>query len=317
MQQFVVTDPSHTSSGSCTELVDSFRFLHPTQEKAYTCWSTLLDSRKINYGTRIDYILVSKSLAVYLEKAEVWQHVEGSDHCPVFAQLAKMDFVPSPAVPSLCSDFFSAGKQRKLSDFLFRKSPTKSSVSDKASPARPPVKRAGASVDALPPPTKSRKLESGKKTSSSDSKQSLISFTKSSAEKGQTQLQSEGQLPLPVQSKGQSTDGSMAGLEDGVIDSSRGTVSASQESSTSTESSQSEASNGSGRKLSQAWMGVFGGPPKPPMCKGHGEPCVLRTVKKQGPNKNKQFWVCARPGGGKGDPEAKCDYFQWRTTKKK
>ena len=294
MHQFVVVDLAHTSSGSCTtELVDSFRYLHPLQEKAYTCWSTLLDSRKINYGTRIDYILVSKSVASSLEKAEVWQEVEGSDHCPVFAEIAVV-LLPSQCEPSLSSSNFSAGKQKKLFDFLTQTSGSSSSVRGAVPSAKQSGKRAGSMVD-VPSATKVRKIKSGKKVV--DSKQSLMSFMK-------PPRQSEDIAPDNLQE----TDGDS-------VESSGESMAASQGSSA--EWSQSEGSEGGGKKLSQAWMGVFSGPPKPPLCKGHSEPCVLRTVKKQGLNKNKQFWVCARPGGGKGDPEAKCDFFQWRNAKQK
>ncbi|XP_078677612.1 DNA-(apurinic or apyrimidinic site) endonuclease 2-like [Branchiostoma floridae x Branchiostoma belcheri] len=59
------------------------------------------------------------------------------------------------------------------------------------------------------------------------------------------------------------------------------------------------------------WKTVLKGPPPPPPCKGHKEPCVLRTVKKQSPNFGKQFYVCARPQGHASNPEARCDHFQW------
>ncbi|KAH9307712.1 hypothetical protein KI387_035623, partial [Taxus chinensis] len=32
-----------------------------------------------------------------------------------------------------------------------------------------------------------------------------------------------------------------------------------------------------------------------PLCEGHGEPCVARVVKKEGPNIGRGFYVCARP----------------------
>ena len=304
MKQFVVSDPSHTGSESGTKLIDSFRYLHPTQEKAYTCWSTLLDSRKINYGTRIDYTLVSKFLARCLEKAEVWQQIEGSDHCPVFAELA-IDLVASQTVPSLCSCYFSAGKQRKLSDFLVQKSKSSSSTLSSTGGAGTLGKRHGSTVD-TPPAAKARKVESGKKKiPTKSSKQSLRSFLQPTA------------AEKPQQSKGLEDDGSLAETDEDFIESLGEVKPASQENSTDSFGSQGDTGEGGGKKLSQAWMGLFGGPPKPPLCKGHSEPCVLRTVKKQGPNKNKQFWVCARPGGGKGDPEARCDFFQWRSTKQK
>jgi AP endonuclease-2 len=308
IQQFVTINPSHAcKETNSTELLDSFRYLHPSQEKAYTCWSTLLDSRKINYGTRIDYILLSKSLAGHLRKAEVWQGVEGSDHCPVFAELAMESVASSQQTqPSLSSNNFS-GKQRKLSDFL-RMGQKSSGVggsggSGLTAGAKVTLgKRSGSTID----PTsaaKTRKVASGKKKV--DSKQSLVSFFK----------------PVSEQSKDQPAANLLEdNIQDDSITSSEESKTASQEERLSTDtdsSSQSDSSANSGRKLSQAWKGVFGGPPKPPMCKGHNEPCVLRTVKKQGPNKNKQFWVCARPGGGKGDPEARCDFFQWKNAKQK
>lgn len=65
--------------------------------------------------------------------------------------------------------------------------------------------------------------------------------------------------------------------------------------------------------LSSEWLSVFSGPPKPPLCKGHSEPAILRTVRKSGPNRGRQFWVCPRPGGSKNDPTTQCDFFQWLT----
>lgn len=59
------------------------------------------------------------------------------------------------------------------------------------------------------------------------------------------------------------------------------------------------------------WKSVLHGPPPPPSCKVHGEPCVLRTVKKEGPNMGKQFFVCARPQGHASNPEARCNFFAW------
>ena len=319
MQQFVTADPSHVCNDTnSTELLDSFRYLHPTQEKAYTCWSTLLDSRKINYGTRIDYILLSKSLVSCLRKSEVWQEVQGSDHCPVFAELT-MELVASQSQPSLSSSNFSAGKQRKLSDFLRtgqKSSPgTESGGSGLAASAKLSLgKRSGSTVDSTST-VKARRLASGKKkVDSKHSKQSLVSFFKPASEDSKQLLHSKDQ---PVANLLE--DKNITVEEDSITSSEETSRTASQEESVSTDSSssQSDSSANGGKKLSQAWMGVFGGPPKPPLCKGHNEPCVLRTVKKQGPNKNKQFWVCARPGGGKGDPEAKCDFFQWRSTKQK
>jgi len=65
------------------------------------------------------------------------------------------------------------------------------------------------------------------------------------------------------------------------------------------------------------WRSMLRGPPQAPLCKGHREPCVLRDVKKDGPNKGRQFWVCCKPQGHKSNPDARCDYFVWVDGKSK
>lgn len=62
---------------------DSFRYLHPTQQNAYTWWSYMNQARMRNVGWRIDYFLVSNRIAKYITKAEIYPEVMGSDHCPV------------------------------------------------------------------------------------------------------------------------------------------------------------------------------------------------------------------------------------------
>lgn len=54
-----------------------------------------------------------------------------------------------------------------------------------------------------------------------------------------------------------------------------------------------------------------------PVCKGHGEPCVARVVKKAGPNIGRGFYVCARAKGPASNPEANCSYFEWSSSKEK
>lgn len=72
----------------------------------------------------------------------------------------------------------------------------------------------------------------------------------------------------------------------------------------------------SDNKTVSAWKNLLGGLGPAPLCKGHKEPCVLRMVKKEGPNKGKQFYTCARGEGLKSNPEARCDFFKWVEKKK-
>ncbi len=276
MQQFAT--PSPPSSPSLEQLVDTFRYLHPSQGKAYTCWSTVLNCRKTNHGTRIDYILVSPALVSHLRRAEVWAHVEGSDHCPVYAEL-ELKTLPAARPPPLCSSYFSELKQQKLSMFLS---------------ARP--KTDGEGTD-----------------SKASRKRSLTTVGNSSAKARRTsQAVGKGQTSLLSMFQQRTAEETRSSALVGTGD---------------TSSSQKETDSPAGlppdtaslpslsSQLSEEWRNVFSGPPKPPLCRGHQEPCVLRTVKKAGPNKNRQFWSCARPGGSKDDPAAKCNHFSWSTGK--
>lgn len=53
-----------------------------------------------------------------------------------------------------------------------------------------------------------------------------------------------------------------------------------------------------------------------PLCKGHREPCISRSVKK-GSNIGRLFYVCARAQGPASNPEANCGHFQWASVKSK
>lgn len=63
-------------------LVDTFRHMHPTEVK-YSWWSYRAGARENNIGWRIDYFLVSSTLANNLRDAFILNEFGGSDHCPV------------------------------------------------------------------------------------------------------------------------------------------------------------------------------------------------------------------------------------------
>jgi len=64
-------------------LVDVFRELHPSQERAYTWWSNRLNKRDENRGWRIDYFLISACLLKKVKGCEIRPDVFGSDHAPI------------------------------------------------------------------------------------------------------------------------------------------------------------------------------------------------------------------------------------------
>ena len=74
--------------GKMTELLeagftDTFRYLYPDKENAYSWWSYMAKAREKNIGWRIDYFIVSKSIENKIEDSIIYSEVMGSDHCPV------------------------------------------------------------------------------------------------------------------------------------------------------------------------------------------------------------------------------------------
>lgn len=66
--------------------VDTFRHLHPSKVQ-YSWWSQRFGARSRNVGWRIDYFCVSKRLGPKVKKAEILDHVLGSDHAPVVLEI--------------------------------------------------------------------------------------------------------------------------------------------------------------------------------------------------------------------------------------
>ena len=62
---------------------DSFRYLYPDRTDAYSWWSYMFSAREKNVGWRIDYFVVSSSIASKITEATIHPEVFGSDHCPV------------------------------------------------------------------------------------------------------------------------------------------------------------------------------------------------------------------------------------------
>ena len=63
--------------------VDSFRHLYPDKTGAYSWWSYMYHAREKNAGWRIDYFIVSRSIADKINDSVIHPEIMGSDHCPV------------------------------------------------------------------------------------------------------------------------------------------------------------------------------------------------------------------------------------------
>ena len=83
---------SDEERGKFTELIDAgftdtFRHLHPDETGAYSWWSYRFNARKNNAGWRIDYFLVSDSVADRVRDAGIRSDIFGSDHFPVTLEI--------------------------------------------------------------------------------------------------------------------------------------------------------------------------------------------------------------------------------------
>ncbi|KAF9355655.1 Class II abasic (AP) endonuclease [Mortierella sp. AD094] len=68
-------------------LTDLYRVFHKGEPGAFTCWNTKINARPSNYGTRLDFILVTSGLLPWFKSCDRKPHVVGSDHCPVVAEM--------------------------------------------------------------------------------------------------------------------------------------------------------------------------------------------------------------------------------------
>ena len=66
---------------------DSFRYLYPDKTEAYSWWSYRFKARERNAGWRIDYFVVSSSVADGIKEATIHADILGSDHCPVSVEI--------------------------------------------------------------------------------------------------------------------------------------------------------------------------------------------------------------------------------------
>ncbi|MCA1030242.1 exodeoxyribonuclease III [Bacillus timonensis] len=71
-----------------TGFVDSYRHLYPEKAEMYTWWSYMSQVRERNIGWRIDYFIVSKDIISNIKDAEIHAQVYGSDHCPIYLDIA-------------------------------------------------------------------------------------------------------------------------------------------------------------------------------------------------------------------------------------
>lgn len=308
--------------------IDTFRHFHPTERDAYTNWCTVTSARQTNYGTRIDYIfadieLVRNEFVDCVIRADI----DGSDHCPVVATL-KTSFKGALKPPAFCTKYMPefAGKQQKLKSYFGKNpdqprassQPTSSCVAKQEEVVRSSLKRSASFGDEK---GKVKRHKSGVKTKAMcPPKRDLLTFFSKSS----NSVPSDREVAKRLSKASQETRGASesplicdSDSNDKLI-SDNGHSSIHEQTSTVIEKEVSSDDAATckdrqqGRKAEAAlWKNILTGPRPPPLCSGHREPSVLRTVKVKGPNQGKQFYCCAKPQGHSSNPQARCNFFKW------
>ena len=315
-------------------------------------------ARATNYGTRIDYIFGDRDLVTRaFTDCDIMQEVEGSDHCPVKATL-KWEVTPTSKCPSLCTKYMPEflGTQKKLSSFFTKVSKKvndqlPSSQESEDSGICTAFKGANREVDLNMFQTTSKTTDIGclnpgvnsseQNASQLFESQQSLKRTKSDSNHNSKRLKTSDKKPsigkqgsllkffgksavsstknTPVNSIGGGGSSSNTKLMGDTSDKSLLDLNERKDDAVVREKDKNDSKNGTDKKeVVSSWKQLLKGPPTAPLCKGHSEPCLLRTVKKEDSlNKGRQFWVCNRPEGHKTNVEARCDTFIWVDKKKK
>ncbi|KAJ7597609.1 Endonuclease/exonuclease/phosphatase [Mycena floridula] len=329
-------------------MVDITRRFWPGRKDMYTCWNTKISARESNYGTRIDYVLATPGLLPWIKGSDIMPSIKGSDHCPVYLDLhdeievdevkVKLkDLMSSEREPPRTAARFwdeYSGKQKVLDSFFGKKG---------ATPAPPPIPIASSSstlsTETLPTtfkrktsPTIDTSPEKKLKPNSPGPKASTS--TASSSKTKPKKTTKDETVPKQVKLSTFFSKGKAKGEDEdiGAVD-----VDADYRFALSLQSSESEpepikslshSPSSSSKASAQSWSTILA-PLQKPLCTIHQEPAKELKVTKAGPNKNKSFWICARPVGpgyDKGRAERprdevdhrwKCDFFKWSSDVRK
>ncbi|ESO02359.1 hypothetical protein HELRODRAFT_94522 [Helobdella robusta] len=309
------------------KFVDLLRLFEPKTANLFTNWCSTTGARATNYGCRLDYIFADIEFAsTYCTSCYIRPDIMGSDHCPVVAHF-NCRVIPAERCPPLCSKYLPqfAGKQTKLSTYFVCGDLSSSQescsgsgrgVSDFSSSSNFSIGSINDSYEKSNKHGSPLSITNNKRTLGGKCKKASNFKTDS-----KTIIKFLSREKLHANSETHSTseiktnfDESVDSLEDTknrtnlIKDNLKITATSYFQSSSLMETKPPQSKP---TKLNESWGKLLKGPPKSPYCTGHNEPCVLRTVKKEGPNKGKQFWVCCRPEGHKSNPAARCDYFLW------
>ena len=314
-------ETSESVDGQGGMFIDTFRYFHPSERGAYTNWCTVTSARQTNYGTRIDYIFADVELVrKEFVDCEIRADVDGSDHCPVVATL-KSCFQAAPKAPALCTKYMPefAGRQQKLKSYFAKNvhqtSQSQPEATRMSQEVKSSLKRSASYEGDKTKAIKRQKSAGAKSKADSQPKTDLFSFFSRSS--------SSVAFDKDIAAAASKTDKQDNGVPDIALGPHTSNVSLVLNSddfvsNNTTNLSEDKAFSESSKECPEKrkgevalWKSILSGPRPAPLCSGHKEPCVLRTVKIKGPNQGRQFHCCARPQGHSSNPQARCNFFKW------
>ncbi|KAL4435452.1 hypothetical protein ABPG77_006214 [Micractinium sp. CCAP 211/92] len=297
--------------------------------------------------------------SVWVAASEIWKQQQGSDHCPVYADLVCSSgaFPCSAKAPASAMRYAFAAKQHKLLRWLAPVPPgrdcregglpprgaqqaqqAQQQAQQSLGPATESAGAAGASAptgsqascgasqggsQASAPPGGAAGKKEGKKQASLKAffQRPTAQRQQSQGQQAEQQLQQEQQQQwqqqqqvkqLSQQQEQQSLPEPQPQAEQreqrGAADASAASASEANAAAAAEALAVAEAARAAKQQSSrQAWAGLLA-KNKPPQCR-HGEPAALLRVNKQGTNKGRWFYTCARAAGP--PPEGKCNFFKW------
>ena len=251
----------------------------------YLGWNQKIQARETNYGTRVDYILVTSGLLKWIKHGDIQPSLKGSDHCPIYIDLhdqitlesgetlklydvMKQD-QPAPKLPRIAAKHWSEFKQSQISAFFGKRS---------SSPVKP--KKRAASPNASGSSSNKRARQSKETNPFTSSSQASSSSATNAIE-----IEGDKEIPNPDMNKG---DGLLLLNTDQAFVPDPTSV-AIDCPPTPTPTPPTPPSSPS----KAAWTNLFT-PIQLPKCTVHGEPTTKFTVSKAGPNKGRSFYVCSR-----------------------
>jgi AP endonuclease-2 len=278
-------------------------------------WNTKINARDTNYGTRVDYILVTPGLLPWIQHGDIQPSIKGSDHCPIYIDLRESITLESgeelllkqvmnntdgkiSRISAKHWDEYS-GKQKLLSSFFSKKLLTSATTPEIIEEDVVCISSQDTVVENTPPTpitiapqpkeaaVSKRKHENSTSAPSGSTKAKKAKTTPpttTSRPQGQTKLSSF--FNSPKLAKNDKTP------PQPVAESSKARERSNSDVDEETLAAIARIPEVPDETQKQQWSELLA-PVEPPKCPVHGEPAKELTTK-QGKNKGKKFWICSR-----------------------